>query len=367
MNFTTIHHQIALTFLSGIGSRRARVIVSHFNDLEAFFSEKRLNLSKIPGIPADFVSLKLRLNALMEADKVLHELERIGGTTLFFTEKEYPRRLKQCSDAPLLIYSKGNIDWNPPKIISVVGTRHATDYGKALTQELIDGLAAHHVTVVSGMAYGIDVFAHQEALKKGLPTWGVLGHGLAKMYPSEHRKIAERMLENGGLISEFIPSQKPEPAHFPMRNRIVAGLSDATIVIESGEKGGSLITASLAADYNRDVFAYPGDIHRPFSKGCLNLIRKNQAALTRNSEDIIEAMNWHLKEKNPVQQRSLFIELNPREEKIVSVMQTKTELTLDTIGYLSSLTVSEVSSDLLSLEFKGLVRSLPGRRFQLIT
>lgn len=367
MNFTTIHHQIALTFLSGIGSRRARVIVSHFNDLESFFIEKRLNLAKIPGIPADFVSLKLRLNALTEADKVIQELDRIGGKTVFFTEKNYPRRLKQCSDAPLLIYSKGNIDWNPPKLVSIVGTRHATDYGKALTHELIEGLAGHQVTVVSGMAYGIDIYAHQEALKQNLSTWGVLGHGLAKMYPSEHRRIAERMLETGGIISEFIPSQKAEPAHFPMRNRIVAGLTDATIVIESGEKGGSLITANLAADYHRDVFAYPGDVTRPYSLGCLNLIQKNQAVLIRNAGDLIHGMNWQLDEPVKGQQRSLFVDLNLREEKIISVLKTKPELTLDTIGYLSSLTVSEVSCDLLSLEFKGLVRSLPGRRFQLIT
>jgi DNA processing protein len=366
LNFTTIHHQIALTFLSGIGSRRARIIVSHFNDLEAFFTEKRLNLAKIPGIPVDFVSMKLRLNALVEADKIIQELERMGAKTVFFTEKEYPRRLKQCSDAPLLLYSKGAIEWNPPKLISIVGTRHATDYGKALTQELIEGLAAHNVTIVSGMAYGIDIFAHQEALRQNLPTWGVLGHGLSKMYPSEHRKIAERMLETGGIISEFIPSQKPEPGHFPMRNRIVAGLTDATVVIESGEKGGSLITAALAADYNRDVFAYPGDISRPFSKGCLSLIQRNQAHLIRNAADLIHAMNWETKEPVRGKQRALFVDLNLREEKIISVLKTKPELTLDTIGYLSSLTVSEVSSDLLSLEFKGLVRSLPGRRFQLI-
>lgn len=366
MNFTTIHHQIALTFLSGIGSRRARIIVSHFNDLEAFFAEKRLNLAKIPGVPADFVSQKLRLNALIEADKVIQELERIGAKTVFFTEKNYPRRLKQCADAPLLLYSKGTIDWNPPKLISVVGTRHATDYGKALTQELIEGLSGHEVTIVSGMAYGIDICAHQEALKQQLPTWGVLGHGLAKMYPSEHRKIAERMLETGGIISEFIPGQKPEPAHFPMRNRIVAGLSDATIVIESGEKGGSLITANLAADYNRDVFAYPGDITRPFSKGCLNLIQKNQATLIRNSSDLVELMNWQINEPKEARQRSLFIDLNQREEKIMSVLRSKPELNLDTIGYLSSLTISQVTCDLLNLEFKGLVRSLPGRRFQVI-
>ncbi|WP_343747411.1 DNA-processing protein DprA [Fluviicola sp.] len=366
MNFTTIHHQIALTFLSGIGSRRARMIVSHFNDLEAFFAEKRLNLAKIPGIPADFVSLKQRLNALSEADKVLQELERIGAKTVFFTEKGYPRRLKQCEDAPLLLYSKGNIDWNPEKTIAVVGTRHATDYGKALTHELIEGLAEHGVTVVSGMAYGIDICAHQEALKFNLPTWGVLGHGLSKMYPREHRKIADRMLESGGIISEFIPSQKAEPGHFPMRNRIVAGLADATVVIESGEKGGSLITANLATDYNRDVFAYPGDISRPYSKGCLDLIRKNQAALIRNASDLVEYMNWQVSEPNQDRQRALFVDLNQREEKIMTVMRTKPELTLDAIGYLASLTISEVTGDLLNLEFKGLIRALPGRRFQLI-
>ena len=366
MNFTTIHHQIALTFLSGIGSRRARVIIAHFNDLEAFFTEKRLNLAKIPGIPADFVSLKWRLNALVEADKVIQELDRIGGKTIFYTEKDYPRRLKQCPDAPLLLYTKGTIDWNPPRLVSIVGTRHATDYGKGLTRELIEGLASQQVTIVSGMAYGIDVCAHQEALKQGLPTWGVLGHGLAKMYPHEHRKIAERMLENGGIISEFIPSQKPEPAHFPMRNRIVAGLSDATIVVESGEKGGSLITANLAIDYNRDVLAFPGDVTKPYSKGCLQLIQKNQAVLIRDSSDVVDFMNWQKTVPGGGQQRSLFVDLNQREEKIISVLKTKPELTLDTIGYLSSLTVSEVSSDLLSLEFKGLVRSLPGRRFQLV-
>lgn len=366
LNFTTIHHQIALTFLSGIGSRRARIIVSHFNNLETFFEEKRLNLSKIPGIPADFVSLKQRIHALNEADKVLQQLERIGAKTTFFTEKGYPRRLKQCEDAPLLLYSRGNIDWNPEKTISIVGTRHASDYGKALTHELIEGLADYGVTVVSGMAYGIDICAHQEALKFNLPTWGVLGHGLSKMYPREHCKIADRMLETGGLISEFIPSQKPEPAHFPMRNRIVAGLSDATVVVESGEKGGSLITANLAADYNRDVFAFPGDISRPYSTGCLNLIRKNQAALIRNSSDLVEYMNWQITAPKQGRQRILFNDFNPREEKIMTVMRTKPELTLDVIGYLSSLTTSEVTNDLLTLEFKGLVRSLPGKRFQLI-
>lgn len=356
-----------MTLLSGVGSRRARIIISHFNDLENFFEEKRINLAKIPGIPANFVSMKHRLNALVEADKILESTEKRGIKTLFFTDKEYPRRLKQCADAPLFLYYKGFVDWNPSKIVSVVGTRHATAYGRDLTNELIAGLQAHDATVVSGMAFGIDILAHQAALKNNLPTWGVLGHGLAKMYPHEHRKIGEKMLENGGLISEFMPDQKPEPAFFPMRNRIVAGLSDATIVIESGEKGGSLITASLAADYNRDVFAFPGDVTKTYSKGCLKLIQKNQATLVTNAQDIIEILGWKTSNEQVVAQRSLFVELNPYEEKVVSALKTKPDLSLDSIGYLCSFTVSEASSLLLNLEFKGLVRSLPGRRFQLIT
>ena len=365
MNFTTQHHQIALTLLSGIGSRRARIIIGHFNSLEEFFTEKKLNLTKIPGIPHDFVSFKMRVQALIEAEKILAECEKSEAETLFFTDKKYPDRLKHCEDAPLLLYYKGEINWNPEKIISVVGTRHATSYGKGLTEELIAGLQTQHVTLVSGMAYGIDITAHQAALKNGLPTWGVLGHGINLMYPHEHRKTAQRMLENGGLISEFYPTQKPEPQHFPMRNRIVAGLADATIVVESGSKGGSLITAQMAFDYNRDVFAYPGDVNKPYSQGCLDLIMQQKATLIRHADDLIQQLNWNAEPKTATQ-RSLFVELSPEETKIIEVLKTKPELSLDGIGYLTTQTISETSTCLLNLEFKGLVRALPGRRFQLV-
>lgn len=366
MNFSPLHQQIALTFLSGIGSRRARIIISHFNDLEAFFGEKRLNLAKIPGIPANFVSLKQRLAALQEADAVIAYLDRIGASTVFFTDTEYPRRLKQCEDAPLLLYAKGNIDWNPKKVVSVVGTRHATDYGKQLTQELVAGLAVCGATIVSGMAFGIDICAHQAALENGLPTIGVLGHGLHTLYPYQHSKTARQMLDTGGLISEFAPGMKPEPAYFPMRNRIVAGMADATIVIESGGKGGSLITAGLANDYNRDVFAFPGDVSRPHSAGCLKLIQDDKAHLITGPQDVLKFMGWDT-EKQPVPvQRNLFADLSGIEERIVQTLKTKKELAVDTIGYLASLTAAEVSTHLLSLEFKGLVRPLPGRRYSLI-
>jgi DNA processing protein len=365
LNFTPQHQQIALTFLSGIGSRRARIIIAHFSDLAEFFAEKKLNLAKIPGISSQFVSHKQRIAALLEADKVLHYLDRIGAQTVFFTENGYPRRLKQCPDAPLLLYAKGNIDWNPEKVISIVGTRHASDYGKQLTQELIAGLAGTNTTIVSGMAYGIDICAHIAALQHQLPTIGVLGHGLDRLYPSAHQKTAGQMLESGGLISEFAPGMKPEPAYFPMRNRIVAGIADATIVVESGEKGGSLITANLANDYNRDVFAFPGDVSRPFSAGCLRLIQQNKAHLITNTDDVLRCMSWDAQPKSTVQ-RNLFVDLSPVEEKIVEALKTKKELAMDTIGYLTSLSAGEVAAHLLGLEFKGLVKALPGKRYSLI-
>jgi DNA processing protein len=367
LNFSILHQQIALTFLSGIGSRRARIIISHFNDLESFFGEKRLNLAKIPGIPANFVSLKHRMAALDEADKVIAYLEKIGATTVFYTDAAYPLRLKQCADAPLLLYAKGHFDWNPKRAVSVVGTRHATDYGKQLTQELVKGLAGTGCTIVSGMAYGIDICAHVAALENGLPTIGVLGHGLHTLYPYDHRKTARQMLDTGGLVSEFAPGMKPEPAYFPMRNRIVAGMADATIVIESGDKGGSLITAGLANDYSRDVFAYPGDVSRPHSAGCLKLIQDDKAHLITGPKDVLKFMGWDA-EKPPVPvQRNLFADLSVVEERIVHTLKTQKELAIDAIGYLASLTIAEVSAHLLSLEFKGLVRPLPGKRYSLIS
>jgi DNA processing protein len=366
LNFSPTQQQIALTFLSGIGSRRARIIIGHFNDLNEFFSEKKLNLAEIPGIQPDFVHYTQRIAALEAAQKVTELLDKIGATTVFFTEKEYPRRLKQCADAPLLLYAKGNINWNPEKVVSIVGTRHASAYGKQLTEELVEGLKASGATIVSGMAYGIDVAAHSAALHNELPTIGVLGHGLHTIYPAIHRKIAQEMITNGGLVSEFAPGLKPEPAYFPMRNRIVAGMADATVVIESGVKGGSLITATMANDYNRDVFAFPGDVNKPFSAGCLRLIQQHKAHLLTGAEDLLKAMNWEEATGKKAVQRNLFVELTASETQLVEVLKTKTEVAIDTLGYLTSLSPGSVSALLLNLEFKGVVKALPGKRYTLI-
>ncbi len=355
-----------MTFLSGIGSRRARLLIAHFNDLEQFFTEQKLDLSRIPGIPASFVSYKQRLAALEAADSVLEHLDKLEAHSVFFTDTDYPKRLKQCEDAPLLLYGKGNINWNPERVVSIVGTRRASDYGKTLTTTLVEGLQASGSTIVSGMAYGIDICAHTAALQAGLPTIGVLGHGLHVLYPHAHRKTAKQMLDTGGLATEFAPGLKPEPAYFPMRNRIVAGMADVTVVVESGEKGGSLITANLANDYNRDVCAYPGDVTRPASAGCLKLIKEDKAHLITGPEDLLTLLDWKTEKAQSIVQRNLFTELTAIEERIVAVLKTQKDLAIDAICFLASLPLSEASVHLLGLEFKGLVRPMPGNRYSLI-
>lgn len=366
MKFSTQHQQIALTLLSGIGSKRARIIATYFKDLSAFFEEKKLDLEKLPGVTAEMIRSKQRTLALEKADEVLEYLERIGANTLFLTDTDYPKKLKQCDDAPILLYSKGNINWKARKTVAIVGTRNITHYGKQLTEELVDTLCAAGVVIVSGMAYGIDICSHKRALVNNAETWGVLGHGLDQLYPAVHRKTAERMLERGGLISEFIPGSKIEPGNFPMRNRIVAGLCDATIVVESGVSGGSMITANLARDYNREVFAFPGDVGKASSTGCLKLIRENIAALVQNGSEVLESLDWKTEVGRTDRQARLFVNLSSEEEIIVDALQDKKELNMDSLGFLTKLSVSEIAGHLLQLEFRGIIRSLPGRRYALV-
>ncbi len=366
MEYTTQHHQIGLTLLSGVGSKRARLILAHFADLEEFYREKRLNISSLPRVDKNYASFQKRQEVLQKADEILQELEKKKAQILFFTDKKYPNRLKQCADAPLLLYTKGSFDWEKQKIVSIVGTRNASAYGKKLTEDLVAELAAHEVTIVSGMAYGIDILAHQLAVKHKLETWGVLGHGIGSLYPSEHKNTAIKMFEDGGLISEFFPSQKAEPHHFPMRNRIVAGLSDCTIVVESGEKGGSLITAKLAFDYNREVFAFPGDVGRPYSKGCLNLIKHNQAQLITSAEDIIKQMSWNdEKKKQSAIQTKIFYEATDLEQQIIDKLKESEFKSLDNLSYSIDSPIGKIAASLSQLELNGIVQCLPGRRYKL--
>lgn len=367
MNYTDLHQQIALTLLNGTGRKRMRNILAHTGGVEAFFSEKKYKLLKIPGLGKGLLVQMNRDEALKQAETHVEYFARKRFKSHFFQEADFPFRLNQCDDAPLLLFSDGEMDFNAPKIVSIVGTRNASDYGKAICEELLHAFAGKNIVVVSGLAYGIDIHVHQLCVQLGIQTIGVLGHGLDKLYPSIHRNTAAQMLKNGGLLTEFLPGTNPDRMNFPMRNRIVAGMCDATIVVESGEKGGSLITAELANDYSRDVFAFPGDITRAFSKGCNQLIQQNRAHLITGSKDFFRMMDWEEKNKvAPVQQNLFADERSPEETAIVNLLQEKELLSVDLLAIKLGLPVSKISTCLLNLEFSGVVKSLPGKRYKLI-
>ena len=287
--------------------------------------------------------------------------------THFFQNENFPKRLNECIDAPLLLFSSGEMDFNVPKVVAIVGTRNASDYGKQICEELIQSFIGKNILVVSGLAYGIDIFVHQLCVKYNIQTIGVLGHGLDRLYPSLHAKTAKEMQKNGGLLTEFLPGTNPDRENFPMRNRIVAGMCDATIVVESGIKGGSLITAELANDYNKDVFAFPGDITKEFSKGCNFLIQKDKAHLITGSKDFFKLMNWEDSTKKETIQFDLFTDLSGDEKLILSKFKTKSENSFDEIMYLTNLPFSKLSSSLLNLEFSGILKSYPGKIYKLIS
>lgn len=359
-------YRIGLTVIPGIGDVLAKNLVSYCGSPEAVFKEKRSKLKKIPGIGQVLSDLVSKADVLKLAEEELKFIEDHKITPLFYTDPAYPKRLKNCHDSPVILYYKGNADLNAQHSLAVVGTRGITPYGKKLCEELIAGLAEHNVLVVSGLAYGVDICAHKACLEHGLSTIGVLAHGLDKLYPSVHRSTAVKMVKNGGLVTDFPSRTNPDRENFPRRNRIVAGMTDATIVIESGKKGGSLITADIANSYNRDVFAFPGRMDDKYSEGCNKLIKMNKAALVESAEDILFMMGWQeqKKEKKPVQ-KAMFIQLSPDEEKVVNALKEKESLHIDDLCFKAGFSMSKVSAMLLSLEFSGVIRSLPGKMYQL--
>jgi DNA processing protein len=335
--------------------------------VEGVFQEKEKNLMKIPGIGEVNAQRVVRQNVLERAKREVDFILKNRIKTFFYLDENYPTRLKNCSDAPLILYFRGNANLNGPRIISVVGTRNATNYGKELCDELIRTFSerSYPVLVVSGLAYGIDIHAHKACLKYNIPTVGVFAHGLDNIYPALHAPIASKMLEKGGVLTDFISESKIDRQNFLRRNRIIAGLADATIVVESAEKGGALVTADIANSYNRDVFAFPGRSNDPFSKGCNKLIKLNEAVLIENVADIEKAMNWDVKiSSNRVFQTSLFVELTPEEQKLVDLLKGGDRF-VDEITIETQMPMSRVSALLLGLEFKGLIISLPGKMYRL--
>ena len=358
-------YQIALSLIPDIGSISAKKLVQHLGDAEQVFKEPAKNLLLIPGINKRMVA-GIDSGLLKKAEQELTFIEKNAIRVLFFTDKDYPNRLKHCTDSPVVMYFKGNVNFNVPRVISIVGTRSPSNHGKQLCEQFVEELAPANPLIISGLAYGIDVCAHRTALDQGLSTVGVLGHGLDRIYPAENRKIAHRMIESGGWLTEFLPKTIPDRQNFPMRNRIVAGMADVTVVVESKASGGSLITARLAFDYNRDVMAFPGRPDDELSRGCNNLIKNNIAMLINSAEDLMKALDWAITEQaGKSVQKSLFAELNDEEQKIVEVIMDSKEHSIDEISLSSKIPVSKTASLLLNLEFKGVVKSLPGKIYRI--
>jgi len=366
MSEVSLKHKIALGLIPRIGDINARRLVSHFGSVEAIFHEPYRTLIKIPGIGSGIAKYISDRSYLTTAEKEVEYITNNNIRTYFYLDNDYPYRLRQCDDSPVVFFFKGNCDLNAKKILSVVGTRNATSRGKDLCEKIIGGLANGHpdLIIVSGLAYGIDIASHKAALSNNLQTIGVLGHGFKTTYPSMHTSIARVMADQGGLLSDFVSDALPERNNFLKRNRIIAGLSDATLVVESGIKGGALITADIASSYNRDVFAVPGRPDDQWSAGCNNLIRSNKAALTECSDDIEYFLNWKREKSKPPVQTTLFSDLNDNEKLIYELIMKEGELTIDTICRTLEIPVYKLSSLLLQMEFKGLVKCLPGNVYQ---
>ena len=359
-------HQIALTLIDGVGDVLSKNLVAYSGSSEQVFKEKKSHLEKIPGI-GSVVANKIYASqhVFQRAEEELKFITSNGISALFFMDEKYPQRLKYCHDSPILVYYKGNADLNCSKIVSVVGTRTPSEYGKHMTEKLIQDLAHSGVLVVSGLAYGIDVLAHKESLSNNLNTVGVLAHGLDRLYPAAHTSYAKKMVHQGGLLTEFMSQTNPDRENFPKRNRIVAGMCDALIVVESKKQGGSLITATIANAYNKDVFAFPGRADELLSEGCNGLIKSNRANLIESAEDLFYIMNWNEEKKQRKSQIPLFVNLNNEEQFIMDCFKDKSPLHIDEICSFTQLPISKTSSHLLTLEFSNLVKSLPGKMFQL--
>jgi DNA processing protein len=359
-------YQIALTLVPNLGCVPVKSLIEVFGDAESVFKAKKRELGAIEQIGIIKAESIKSFDDFETAEDEIKFLEKYKVQPLFLSDKNYPQRLLNCYDPPTLLYYRGNTDLNVSKIISIIGTRTNTDYGKQITEQLIEDLSALNVLIVSGLAFGIDAVAHRSALQHHLETVGVLAHGLHTIYPHHHTALAKEMVQQGGLLTEFRNGTKPDKFNFPSRNRIVAGLSDATIVMETAIKGGSMITAELANNYNRDVFALPGKITDVKSAGCNYLIQNNKASLFTNAKDLIENMGWQTKKINKKKQRELFVELSENEKIIIEILQQKDAVHIDEINLGCHLSSSAIAAAMLNLELQNIITSLPGKMYKFL-
>lgn len=360
-----LRYRIALAGVKGMNRLLAEKLVELAGDVSAFFTLSQRELSDMTGWNSSLFSEVERGRALLAATNEISFIRKNNITPLFFTDADYPQRLFECGDAPLMLYYKGSATLQAQRVVSIVGTRHATPYGRNFVETLVRDLAdtCPDTLIVSGLAYGIDVTAHRAALRYGLPTVGVLAHGLNTIYPTQHRNTAVEMLGNGGLLTEYTSSQAVHRGLFLARNRIVAGLADAVVVVESGTKGGSLFTATIAGDYHRDVFALPGRVGDISSMGCNNLIRQNKAALLTCADDLIEAMGCGAPRKQPSQQSLAVeqeVELTAEEQSIMQYLALNGEGQINRMSVELNTPIATLSATLVELEFKGCVVAFPG-------
>ena len=368
-----LKYKIGISLIKGIGPVLARNLIAYTGSVEAVFKETPKALAAIPGIgPTLAASIVGNSEVLDTAGKEIVFMNKHNIRAVFFTDDEFPKKLGYCDDAPLMLYIKGDVSFELRPVLSIVGTRGATDRGRIICDKLIEDLAERYpeLLIVSGLAYGIDICAHRAALKNGLNTVSVVAHGLDRIYPYVHRNTAKDMIENGGaVITEFPTGTNPDKYNFVQRNRIVAGLADAVVVVESGIKGGALITARIAYSYNRDVLAFPGNPLDDRSKGCNYLIKNNIAALIENADDLEFALGWEsrTKKNNGTTQRKLFPRFGSEDEELLySILTDEKELTSSELSLKSGIPVSRVNALLLNLEFSGLVKSLPGNAFRVL-
>jgi DNA processing protein len=369
MDDDNLIYKIGIGLIPGIGDVMAKKLISYCGGVEAVFREKKSVLMKVPGVGEVLASAVLSQQILQKAEDEMAFIQRHQIGYIYFLDDNYPQRLKNCSDAPVIFYYKGNVNFDAPKIVSIVGTRQATQYGKDLCNQLVDELCQrnHHPIVVSGLAYGIDICAHRAALRNKIPTIAVLGHGLSQIYPAAHTATAREIVREGGaLLTEFLSDSLIDRNNFVRRNRLIAGLADLTVVVESHVRGGALITADLANSYNRDVFAYPGRLTDDSSIGCNWLIKTNKANLLQSVADIEYLMNWNATESPVSVQLDIFPAISHKEETILKSLRTHGECTIDKLSIDVEMPVSEVSTLLLTLELLGYVHSLPGKVYKAV-
>lgn len=356
--------RLSLTKVPNIGYVHAKTLAQAYPSAQAIFTARRSELEKIEGIGEVRAKSIKQFSGFKEVEKEMRFLEKFQIQAIYLRDKHYPQRLLNCFDPPTLLFYKGAVDLNASRIISIVGTRHNSDYGRKLTEQIVEELATYSVIVVSGLAFGIDAVAHKACIRMKVPTIGVLAHGLHTIYPPAHAPVAKEMLATGGLLTEFQSGVPPDKHNFPCRNRVVAGISDATIIIETGLRGGSMITAELACGYNRDVFALPGRTTDAKSAGCNHLIASNKAIMITSPSDLAETLGWNESKLKKKKQKELFINLTKEESVIADLLKEQDSISIDELNLRSGLSSSVVAAALLTLELEGVVEALPGKRYR---